>query len=114
MNVTENEMQALRSLLRKALDDNEFADYNSGRLEWLREHDPLAAALTGHHAQGSDRRWVCSCSNGQVYVSQNHVVLTHIRPIVEKAAMIKLDGILARAGMDLDVIIKSDKVFGGQ
>lgn len=113
MDLSREEIKVLRGLLERS-HETMSSDFDNTRALTLMRLDPLAAALVGHQPfeNASGRAWACSCNNKAVYVSLNHVVLTHIKPIVERAATKKVGDILARAGMDLDVIIKSDKIFG--
>jgi hypothetical protein len=113
MNLSAVEIRVLQRIIEKGMSDTAAA-YDANRVRWEMKSDPVTAVLVAHQPVECARGWGCSCRNELQYVSANHVLTTHVRPIVEKAATEKVSGILARAGMDLDVIIKSDKIFGGE
>jgi hypothetical protein len=66
--------------------------------------------------QNSDS-WGCECNKKTGYATKSAVITYHIGPIVRAAALqevtSKLKRIFEDAGMDLDVILKSEKLFGG-
>lgn len=112
MDLSREEVSVLRKLLERTVDDveDQWDEMQAARIMRM---DPVAAALTQHQPwKYNSETWACTCTNEPKYVSSNHVILTHIRPLVERAATHKVRGILERSGMDLDVMMKSDKIFG--
>jgi hypothetical protein len=108
MELNEEEVQALQSILHKATNEEKTKHWGP-----LRVADPFSEAMLNHRPKQFGSEWICTCTHhGARYVSENHVLLTHIKPIMERAATHKIREILERGGLDLDVIIQSDKIFG--
>ena len=114
MNLSSEEIAVLQRILEKATDERERSnDFETIRNARTYNQNPVTAMLNTHTPVAiNSSSWACSCNNRGIYVSKTHVIATHITPIVEKAATLKIREILERAGMDLDVIIQSDKIFG--
>jgi hypothetical protein len=112
VDLSREEVAVLRKLLERSIDDT-TSHWDEAQAARIMAMDPVAATLTQHYAwMHSEGAWACACNNKPAYVSKNHCILTHIRPIVEKAATQKVRGILERADMDLDAMLLTDKIFG--
>lgn len=112
MELSGAEIQLLQKIINTAVGDEVSGwDYNQGVRAM--QVEPVVRALMDHQPLAIGDSWACTCTKRGKYVSKTHVLVTHIRPIVEKAATQKIRDILERSGMDLDVMMKSDKIFGG-
>ena len=106
VDLSDDEVSVVAAILRRATSQMECRPVPTY------PRDPIVQVMLDHTPVGHDPAWGCTCANGMSYVSKPHLLVTHIRPLVERAATQKIREILARSGMDLDVIIQSDKIFG--
>jgi hypothetical protein len=106
------EIQLLQKIINSAVGDT-ISGWDVGQTARHMRVDDVVRALMEHQPFEIGDSWACSCTQKGLYVSKGHVIITHIKPIVEKAATKKMRDILERSGMDYDVIVKSDKIFGG-
>lgn len=111
--LTAEEIRIMHKMLDRIEGGTVIDSWNRAQIDRIRSHDPFAAALLDHQPVELAGGWACSCAGRKDYVSKTHHLITHVKPIAEKAATHKIRQILERAGMDLDVIIQSDKIFGG-
>lgn len=112
MELSGEEIQLLQKIINSAVGDT-ISGWDIGQTARAMRIDPVVAALMEHQPFEIGDSWACCCTKKGLYVSKGHVIITHIKPIVEKAATKKIRDILERSGMDLDVMMKSDKIFGG-
>lgn len=105
------EIQLLQKIINSAAGDT-ISGWDVNRGVRAMQVEPVVQAMMEHQPMEIGSSWACTCTQKGLYVSKTHVLVTHIKPIVEKAATQKVRDILERSGMDLDVMMKSDKIFG--
>lgn len=112
MELSGEEIQLLQKIINSAAGET-VSGWDINRGIRAMQVDPIVAAMMEHQPFEIGSSWACTCTKKGMYVSKTHVLITHIKPIVEKAATRKVRDILERSGMDYDVMMKSDKIFGG-
>ena len=111
MELSGEEIQLLQKIINSAVGE-QVSGWDIGQTARAMRVDPIVRALMEHQPFEIGSSWGCTCTQKGTYVSKGHVIITHVRPIVEKAATQKVREILERSGMDYDVMMKSDKIFG--
>lgn len=111
MDLSGAEVQLLQKIINSAMGDT-VSGWDANQGVRAMQVEPVVRALMEHQPFEIGDSWGCTCTKKGLYVSKTHVLVTHIKPIVEKAATQKMRDILERSGMDYDVIMQSDKIFG--